>query len=106
MEFTEDFDKKFPTKSLMMGRLPRNGEELKPVSIKLFNINNPQNTEEFPVEELVCKNILYVKIHKLNVTYYPEGNDIIINDLEELRVTKKGEVLILRGYHVDKELQV
>lgn len=99
------FDK---LKSVMIGRLPRKKEgdkadEYKTASIKLYTVNNPHKTTEFPIKELEFPNIEKIRIRHLNVSYYLEGNDIIINDLDEFKIVKKGSKLVVRGFQTDVE---
>ena len=65
--------------------------------IKIFDVNNPHKTAELPVKTLEFRNIEKFRIRNLNVSYYLEGNDIIINDIEELYIrhnTKKHKVIV------------
>ena len=90
---------RFEAKSVMIGRLPRkDGDQFKTVSIKIFDENNPHLAGIFPIKELEFNNIEKVRIRRLNVSYYLEGNDIIVNDLEEARIIKQGSVILVRGY--------
>ncbi|MBI4738717.1 hypothetical protein HY772_04020 [Candidatus Woesearchaeota archaeon] len=90
---------KLPTKSLLISRLPRQGNnEYKSVSIKLFNVNDPHKTLEEPVQTLEFHNIEKVRIRRMNVSYYTEGNDLIVNHLEEVYFMYNGTTLIVRGY--------
>ena len=94
----KDGVERFTCRSAMIGRLPRKGEEeFKTVSIKLFKNDNAHKTEELPFKELEIRNIEKVRFRHLFVTYYLEGNDMILNHLEELNIMKKGTVLIVRG---------
>ena len=90
---------KLEAKSVMIGRLPRKeGDQFKTVSIKVFNENNPHLAGIFPIKELEFNNIEKVRIRRLNVSYYLEGNDIIVNDLEEAKIIKNGSNILIRGY--------
>ena len=44
-----------------------------------------------------------IRIRRLNTSYYLEGNDIVINDLEELYITKEGNKIIIKGYQFEVE---
>lgn len=85
---------KYKTKSLLVTRLPRKGDnEFKTASIKLFNINDPHKTTEFPAKELEYENIEKIIIKNMEINYFLEGNDLIINDLKEVSIDKKGTVV-------------
>ena len=78
-------------------------DEFKTASIGLYNINNPHKNNSFPTTIYEFTNIEKVRIKGLNVSYYLEGNDIIINDLEELKIINEGQFLILKGYQFEVE---
>jgi len=82
----------------------RKGKDEHPtVQIKLFNINNPHKTVEFPHTVYEFHNIEKVRIRRMNVSYYLAGEDVVINDLEELYIIKEGEKIILKGYQYELE---
>ena len=90
------YSMKYATKSVLVTRLPRkNDNEFKTASIKLFNINNPQMTEELPIETLEYENVEKIIIKEKEVDYFLEGNDLIINNLEEVNVEKEGNIVII-----------
>ena len=79
-----------------MTRLPRkNGNEFKTASIKLFKINDPHKTAELPTKMLEYGNIEKILLKKLNIDYYLEGNDLIINNLKQVKIEKKGNTVII-----------
>jgi hypothetical protein len=87
---------KYTTKSVLVTRLPRkNDNEFKTASIKLFKLNNPHMTNELPVETLEYENVEKVIIKEKEVDYFLEGNDLIINNLEEVNVEKQGNIVII-----------
>lgn len=90
---------RIPTKSILISRLPRQeNNEYKSVSIKLFNVNDPHKTLEEPTQTLEFHNIEKVRIRRMNVSYYTEGNDLIVNHLEEVYLVLDGNTIIVRGY--------
>jgi hypothetical protein len=95
---------KFATKSALISRFPRKGEDtFKTAVIRLYNVNNPHKTTEFPVKTLEFDNTEKVRIRRLNVSYYLEGNDLVINDLEEIYIAREGNKLIVKGYQLEVE---
>lgn len=85
---------KYATKSLLIARMPRKGDnEFKTASIKLFNINDPHKTTEFPTESLEYENIEKIIVKDRIIDYFLEGNDLIINNLEEINIEKKGRII-------------
>jgi|TARA_B100002003_G_C14154579_1_gene555655 hypothetical protein len=87
---------KYATKSVLVTRLPRKGDnEFKTASIKLFKINDPHMTDELPDETLEYENVEKIIIKEKEINYFLEGNDIIINDLEEVNVEKEGNIVII-----------
>lgn len=99
-----DKELKLPTKSVLIGRLPRKeGDKFKTVVIRLYNVNNPHKTTEFPTKTYEFTNTEKVRLRRLNVSYYVEGNDIVINDLEEIFITTEETRLIIKGYQQEVE---
>jgi hypothetical protein len=71
--------------------------------IGLYDVNNPHKQNKFPSVEYEFTNIEKVRIKGLNVSYYLEGNDLIVNDLEELMIIREGSFLVLKGYQFEIE---
>jgi hypothetical protein len=85
---------KYKTKSLLVTRLPRKGSnEFKTASIKLFKINDPHKTTELPTKMLEYENIEKIVLKNLEIDYYLEGNDLIINNLKEVSIEKKSKII-------------
>ena len=100
----DDKEIKVPTKSALIGRLPRKeGAKFKTAVIRLYNVNNPHKTTEFPVKTFVFDDTEKIRIRRLNVSYYLEGNDIVINDLEEIYIIHEGNKIIVKGYQIEVE---
>jgi hypothetical protein len=78
-------------------------DKFKTAVIGLYSENNPHKSGKFPNLTYEFSNIEKVRIKGLNVSYYLEGNDIIINDLEELLIIRMGTFLILKGYQFEIE---
>jgi hypothetical protein len=95
---------KVSTKSALIGRLPRKeGAKFKTAVVRLFTVNNPHKTTEFPTKTYEFSDIEKIRIRRMNVSYYLEGNDIVINDLEELYLTHEENKLIVKGYQIEVE---
>ena len=92
-------DQLYKTKSVIISRKPGKDEEsLKTAFIGLFNENNPHLKGKAPKEVIEIPEIEKVRIRELrNVSYYLMGNDIVINNLEELTITQNGNILTLTG---------
>ena len=80
-----------------------NKNENKTAVIGLYDVNNPHMQNKFPYLTYEFTNIEKVRIKGLNVSYYLEGNDIIINDLEELMIIHEKNFLVLKGYQFEIE---
>lgn len=89
----------FNVKSVMLGRKPReDGCEFKTLWIRLFMKNNPHKCGEAPIKTLEIPDIEKVRIRELrNVSYYLEGNDIVINNLTSLELEQDDTIMYLRG---------
>ncbi|MGV8141695.1 MAG: hypothetical protein ACP5NW_04625 [Candidatus Woesearchaeota archaeon] len=78
-------------------------DNYKTAVIGLYAENNPHKSGKFPNIVYEFTNIEKVRIKGLNVSYYLEGNDLIINDLEELMIIRMGTFLVLKGYQFEVE---
>lgn len=95
---------KIATKSALIGRMPRkDNDKFKTAIIRLFKVNNPHKTTEFPFKTFEFSNTEKVRIKRLNISYYLEGNDLVINDLEEIFIIREGTRLVIKGYQLDVE---
>lgn len=83
----------------MVGRKPRIGtNKHKTATISLFSNNNPHKTGEVPREVLEYPNIEKVRINDLiNISYYLEGNDIVVNDLDQVEIRLDKTILTVVG---------
>ncbi len=94
-------------KCALVGRISRKikgkNDDHFPAFIKLFDINNPHKTHEFPHTVYEFRNVEKVRIRRLNVSYYLEGNHLVINDLEELYIIHEPTKLVLKGYQFEVE---
>ena len=95
--------KKYQAKSIVISRKPgRSADELKTAFIGLFDENNPHLKGRAPFEVVEIREIEKVRIHDLrNVSYYLLGNDIVINNLKEITISREGNVVTVSG---DQEL--
>jgi|SRR3989338_9990343 len=91
--------KKYKAKSAVISRKPSHGkEESWSAFIGLFNENNPHLKAKVPFEIIEIKNIEKVRIRELrNISYYLMGNDIVINNMEEVRISSKDGIVTLTG---------
>ena len=92
-------DKKYTVKSVVLSRKPgKDDDTLKTAFIGLFDENNPHLKAKAPFEVLEIEEIEKVRLHELrNVSFYLMGNDIVINNLEELVISQQGNILTLSG---------
>jgi len=90
---------KYETKSIMIGRKPRVGDNnFKTATVALFDKNNPHKAGEAPTSVLDFENIEKIRINELrNISYYLEGNDIVINNLLEMDIVQDGTLITLTG---------
>ena len=91
----------FKAKSAMRSRNPRANEKLefKTLVIALFDKNNPHKTGETPLKVLEYPNMEKIRIRNLSVSYYLEGNDMVINDLKSvnLEIDEKNRKVVFRA---------
>lgn len=79
---------KLTTKSIIIGRKPNQNEneDTRPCFISFFEENNPHLSTKVPNDIKEFVNVHKVVIKGLSVNYLLPGNDIVINDLEELDI--------------------
>ncbi len=66
--------------------------------IGLFDENNPHLKAKEPIDVLEIKNVEKIRINELrNISYYLAGNDVVVNNLIELNVSIKNNIVTLTG---------
>ncbi len=95
----KDKIKKYMAKSVVVSRKPSHkDEEVWHAFIGFFDENNPHLKGKIPREVVEIPNVNKVRINELkNISYYLMGNDIVINNLEELTIEQKDGVVTLTG---------
>lgn len=97
---------KYKTKSIIIGRKKGvrvlSGEELLCFISLFMDINNPHKSTRVPDKIIEFEGIDRVAIKGLDSNYLLPGNDIVINDLEEIEVKESGDNLILNGKQTKK----
>ncbi len=89
---------KVTAKSILIGRLPREGpEKFKTAVIRAFNVNNPHKTTTFPIKTLEFSDTEKIQIINTNLTYYLEGNDMVINNLVEAEIKHEDNKLVIEA---------
>ena len=85
--------------SIMIGRKPRVGNnEFKTATISFFSKNNPHLTGEAPTHTMDYENIEKVRFRDLvNISYYLEGNDLVVNNLKEVEIDRQDTILTITG---------
>lgn len=90
---------KYAAKSVVVSRKPSHkNEDSWYAFIGLFDENNPHLKGKAPFKVIEIPNVEKVRIRELrNISFYLLGNDIVINNLEELELKKEGNILTLTG---------
>lgn len=89
---------RYNTKSIIVGRKKgEKGADTKPCFIALFDVNDPHKKNVVPKEI-----IEYDKVHKIilkdfEVNYLLPGNDLVINNLEFIKIKKEGPHITIEG---------
>lgn len=100
----KDKEIKAVTTCAIISRKPKDGDdEYKTAVIGLYDENNAHKNGAFPTKVYEFTNIEKVRLKGLNISYYLEGNDLIVNDLEELFIIHEGTMLIIKGYQFEVE---
>lgn len=95
----EVIEKSFKVKSVTISR-KRNDDQngFKSAFIGLFEENNPHLKGNAPLKVLEFKEIEKIRIRDLrNISYYLMGNDLIINNLEQVNIRKEGNIIFVTG---------
>lgn len=89
----------YKAKSVVISRKPgKDKDGLKSAFIGIFDENNPHLKAKDPKKVLEIPNVEKVRIKELrNISYYLMGNDIVINNLTELNVDCKDNIITLTG---------
>ncbi len=89
----------YQAKSVVISRKPgKNKDVLWSAFIGLFNENNPHLKGKAPIKVLEIKEVEKVRINELrNISFYLEGNDIVINNLISLNLEAKDHIVTLTG---------
>ena len=92
-------DKLFKAKSVIISRKPvHDKEDLWSAFIGLFEENNPHLKGKAPFKVVEIKEIDKVRIRDLrNISYYLLGNDIVINNLTTVSISREGNIVTLTG---------
>ncbi len=64
--------------------------------IALFNINDPHKSGKAPEEVLEYPDIKNVKIYNCSIKFLLGGNDLVINDLNEVDIEEKKKRIYLK----------
>jgi hypothetical protein len=96
---------KFKTKSVLISRKKREKGQpecdlCRSFFINLFDINDPHKTSEVPKKMIEFDDIHRIIIKDLYINYLSAGKDIVINNLDNIEVKKKGNHLFLKGKQI------
>ena len=83
---------KYKTKSVLIARKKEKDDSYTAL-VRLFDKNDPHMKKDLPDQFLDFRNIFRVIIKNADVKYVLLGNDIIINDLDEIIITKVDDTL-------------
>jgi hypothetical protein len=92
--------KKYKTKSVLIARKKRIDTEdymHRPCFISLFDENDPHLSVTGPREVVEFSKVHKIVIEGLYVDYLLSGNDIVINNLEEVEIEPRKTLVYVRG---------
>lgn len=95
-------EKTYQVKSVVVSRKPvHDKEEVWSAFIGLFEENNPHLKAKVPFHVVEVKETQKVRIRELkNISYYLQGNDIVINNLTEVTISDEDNIVTLTGKQV------
>jgi len=87
------------TKSVLISRNKRDNESdmYKTLNLRFFSVNNPHKQEIFPDQVITFTNCEKCRLIGLNVSFYLEGNDIVVNDLQEITIEPESGKVYISG---------
>jgi hypothetical protein len=90
---------KYQTKSIILGRKKRESKEDDdyPCFISLFDVHNPHTSGEVPKQILDFPHTHKVIIKGLEVNYLLGGNDLVIDNLQEIELVVDNGHIYLTG---------
>lgn len=85
-------------KSIILSRKPgSDNDEFYTLLVALFDNNNAHKAGESPKKVLEFPNTEKVRLRHLNISYYLQGNDLIVNDLAEITINQDGTMVEVVG---------
>ena len=89
----------YKVKSITVSRKPsEKRDDTWSAFIGLFDENNPHLKAKAPMKVLEIKGIEKIRLRDLrNISYYLMGNDIVVNNLSELNIDIKDNIVTLSG---------
>lgn len=90
---------RYKAKSALIARKKNNEEDFshRPCFVSLFDVNDPHLNIKGPREVIEFSKIHKVVITGLDVDYLLPGNDIVLNDLTEISIEEKGDLIFVKG---------
>ncbi|MEK6969097.1 MAG: hypothetical protein AABW48_01585 [Nanoarchaeota archaeon] len=90
---------KYKAKSVVVSRKPNHDdEETWSAFIGLFNENNPHLKAKIPFKIIEIPLVEKVRVKELrNISFYLQGNDLVINNLKEINIDTKDKIVTLTG---------
>ncbi len=89
----------YKTKSVIIGRMKRKDKEddVYPCFVSLFDINDPHKTAEVPTKKLEFEDMHKIIIKNVDLNYLLAGNDLVINNLESIKIVDEEPHLYIEG---------
>jgi len=86
-------------KCVIIGRKPRFGNEHKTLFVRFFDTNDAHLKGIIPKKEYTFENIEKGLIKGLDIDYFTEGNDLVINNVDYVEIERKGSIVTVKGKH-------
>ena len=93
---------KYKVKSALIARKKSYDDDFsrRPCFISLFDENNPHLSTKGPRDVIEFSKVHKVVINGLDVDYLLPGNDIVINNLEEIDIDERGDHIYVKGKQI------
>lgn len=88
---------KYKCKSILIKRKKNRETDEDYLHITIYSKNNPTISGELPVADLDFKEVLKCHVYGLTFSFLTVGNDIEINNLEEVTIETKGNMVLIEG---------
>ncbi|MBT3407897.1 hypothetical protein HOC99_03180 [Candidatus Woesearchaeota archaeon] len=87
----------YKCKAMLINRKKNRADDMEYVHITLYSKNNPTISGEMPILDLEFTEVKKAHMFNLTLNFLTEGNDIEVNNLEEINIDVKNDMVLIEG---------